>query len=182
MMKTMFMMQIYLIMLMIFISMLIISMPSYNNNIHPLFFCLLLLMYTISNSLNISVLNYTHWFSYIMFLIMIGGMMVIFLYFTSFINNAKMKINWMMFLSLPMKLMMLILFIMMLLMMNNIILPWNNKITELSLINSVYNNINYMFMYNKNISMIITMLYLLMCLTMIVKITINNKITLRKIN
>nr|ACH81773.1 NADH dehydrogenase subunit 6 [Nasonia longicornis]UVN15309.1 NADH dehydrogenase subunit 6 [Nasonia longicornis] len=180
MMKTIITLQVYFIILMIFISMLVISMPSYNN-IHPLFFSLLLLIYTISNSVNISVLNYTHWFSYIMFLIMIGGMMIIFLYFTSFINNVKMKINWMNLSSLFLKLTMLIMIIMIML-SNNILLPWNNTNMEMMLTNSIYNNINYMFMYNKNISMIISMLYLLLCLTMIVKITINNKITLRKIN
>nr|QVT11048.1 NADH dehydrogenase subunit 6 [Nasonia vitripennis] len=182
MMKTMITIQIYYIIMMIFISLLIISLPSHNKNIHPLIFCLLLLLLTIFNSMNISLLNYTHWFSYILFLIMIGGMMIIFLYFTSFINNMKMKINWTMFLSLPIKLMMLLMFITMMLLMNNTFLPWNNKVMEFFFTNSIYNNINYMFMYNKNISMIITMLYLLMCLTMIVKITINNKLTLRKIN
>nr|YP_010480558.1 NADH dehydrogenase subunit 6 [Trichomalopsis sarcophagae]UVN15283.1 NADH dehydrogenase subunit 6 [Trichomalopsis sarcophagae] len=182
MMKTLITIQIYFIMMMIFISLIILSLPSYNKNIHPLIICLMLLIYTISNSMNISLLNYTHWFSYIMYLIMIGGMMIIFLYFTSFINNMKMKINWTMLISFPIKLMTLIMFIIVMVKTMNIILPWNNYVIELINNNSINNNINYMFIYNKNISMIISMLYLFLCLTMIVKITINKKMTLRKIN
>nr|AXS65172.1 NADH dehydrogenase subunit 6 [Coleoptera sp. 11 KM-2017] len=67
---------------------------------HPISMGSLLLMQTILVSLLIGNLNINFWFSYILFLILIGGMMVLFLYMTSIASNETFKKNFLLFLPL----------------------------------------------------------------------------------
>nr|AMW67901.1 NADH dehydrogenase subunit 6 [Heterosmylus sp. YW-2016] len=64
-----------------FLSMIFIKMK------HPLSMGLILLMQTISVSLICGLISFTYWFSYILFLVMIGGMLVLFIYMTSLASN-----------------------------------------------------------------------------------------------
>nr|QES86267.1 NADH dehydrogenase subunit 6 [Diodontus polytylus] len=63
--------------------------PLMNEEIHPLNLMIILIIYSLSFSLLINFNN--NIYPYILFLIMIGGMMIMFLYFTSLINNEKSK-------------------------------------------------------------------------------------------
>nr|AND96403.1 NADH deshydrogenase subunit 6 [Onthophagus bicallosus] len=56
---------------------------------HPLTMGLMLLIQTINMAMYIGYLHYNYWFSYILFLIMIGGMLVLFIYMTSVASNEK---------------------------------------------------------------------------------------------
>nr|ALO76266.1 NADH deshydrogenase subunit 6 [Schizonycha sp. SCH01] len=56
---------------------------------HPLSLGLMLLLQTICTSLIMGFFNINYWYSYILFLIMIGGMLVLFLYMTSVASNEK---------------------------------------------------------------------------------------------
>nr|AEP27458.1 NADH dehydrogenase subunit 6 [Nanophyes marmoratus] len=56
---------------------------------HPLTFGSVLLCQTILTSLITGLLNYNYWFSYILFLIMVGGMLILFIYMTSVAANEK---------------------------------------------------------------------------------------------
>nr|AML25668.1 NADH dehydrogenase subunit 6 [Histeridae sp. BMNH 1274739] len=56
---------------------------------HPLSMTLILLMQTIIVSIQTGMVSFMTWFSYIMFLIMIGGMLVLFIYMTSVASNEK---------------------------------------------------------------------------------------------
>nr|YP_010411492.1 NADH dehydrogenase subunit 6 [Callirhopalus sedakowii]URN73823.1 NADH dehydrogenase subunit 6 [Callirhopalus sedakowii] len=58
---------------------------------HPLSFGFIILSQTILISLISGILNLDYWFSYIIFLIMIGGMLVLFIYMTSIASNEKFK-------------------------------------------------------------------------------------------
>nr|APX39310.1 NADH dehydrogenase subunit 6 [Chaetocnema hortensis] len=60
---------------------------------HPLSCGLILLIQTIEISLITGMLNYNFWFSYILFLIMIGGLLILFIYMTSIASNEKFKFN-----------------------------------------------------------------------------------------
>nr|AML25793.1 NADH dehydrogenase subunit 6 [Histeridae sp. BMNH 1274329] len=62
---------------------------------HPISMGLILLLQTILISVQTGLLTYSTWFSYIMFLIMVGGMLVLFIYMTSVASNEKFsyKIN-----------------------------------------------------------------------------------------
>nr|YP_008994049.1 NADH dehydrogenase subunit 6 [Cheirotonus jansoni]AGG19636.1 NADH dehydrogenase subunit 6 [Cheirotonus jansoni] len=56
---------------------------------HPLSMGLTLLAQTITITLTSGFLSYNYWFSYILFLILIGGMLVLFIYMTSVASNEK---------------------------------------------------------------------------------------------
>nr|QNP10042.1 NADH dehydrogenase subunit 6 [Ochthebius delgadoi] len=134
---------------------------------HPLSMGVMLLLQTILISLITGMMNFNYWFSYILFLIMIGGMLVLFIYMTSIASNEKFKFN--------MKLMMLMMFfiillLLMILMMNKNFMMMNN------FSNYIYSNQNYLMMskfYNwpSNIIMFMMIIYLFITLIAIVKIT-----------
>nr|UAA82149.1 NADH dehydrogenase subunit 6 [Micranisa ralianga] len=187
MMKPMIYIQIYLIIMIFMVHFLIFSFPTYPSKLHPLMLMLILLLLMILSSFLMNQFNNNHWFSYIMFLIMVGGMMIIFLYFTSFTSNMKMSLNWIYVTSLPIKFLMMMSFFIMYFKIMNIMLPWNNKYNEISSLVKytkfdAINNCMFIYMYNKNYSMLISIIYLLICLTLIVKIMINKKLMLRKIS
>nr|UFZ13278.1 NADH dehydrogenase subunit 6 [Corydalus sp. 3 YLJ-2021a] len=60
---------------------------------HPLAMGLLLLLQTINICLSSGLLIKTFWFSYILFLIMLGGMLVLFIYMTSLASNELFSIS-----------------------------------------------------------------------------------------
>nr|YP_002229136.1 NADH dehydrogenase subunit 6 [Corydalus cornutus]ACH89985.1 NADH dehydrogenase subunit 6 [Corydalus cornutus] len=60
---------------------------------HPLAMGLLLLLQTINICLSSGLLLKTFWFSYILFLIMLGGMLVLFIYMTSLASNELFSIS-----------------------------------------------------------------------------------------
>nr|ALO76208.1 NADH deshydrogenase subunit 6 [Trox sp. TRO01] len=60
---------------------------------HPLIMGLVLLIQTTLVSLITGFLNNNYWYSYILFLVMIGGMLVLFIYMTSVASNEKFKFS-----------------------------------------------------------------------------------------
>nr|AYW52629.1 NADH dehydrogenase subunit 6 [Elateridae sp. JWH-2018] len=60
---------------------------------HPLSMGLILLIQTILIALITGMMSNSFWFSYILFMIMIGGMLVLFIYMTSVASNEKMKFS-----------------------------------------------------------------------------------------
>nr|YP_010954690.1 NADH dehydrogenase subunit 6 [Dorcus davidis]WMW30075.1 NADH dehydrogenase subunit 6 [Dorcus davidis] len=79
-------------MMMIFIASIMpaILLPLVN---HPLSLGLLLLIQSTLIALISGWMNLTFWYSYILLLIMIGGMLVLFLYMTSVASNEKFKFS-----------------------------------------------------------------------------------------
>nr|AML26103.1 NADH dehydrogenase subunit 6 [Staphylinidae sp. BMNH 1274257] len=133
---------------------------------HPMSMGLILLMQTIIVSLITGMMNSNFWFSYILFLIMIGGMLVIFIYMTSIASNEMFNYS------------------------NSILYLSLTTINAMMLIMLIQDNyfINYFFNYNKylftlNTSlmkffnypsifiMIMMIIYLFITLIAIVKIT-----------
>lgn len=60
---------------------------------HPLSTGLILLVQTILVSISASLFKSSYWFSYILFLIFLGGILVLFIYVTSLAANEQFKIN-----------------------------------------------------------------------------------------
>nr|WON66001.1 NADH dehydrogenase subunit 6 [Carpelimus sp. 1 HFZ-2023b] len=60
---------------------------------HPISMGLILLTQTLMTSLSMNLIMKNAWFSYILFLIMIGGLLIIFIYMTSLISNKKFKFS-----------------------------------------------------------------------------------------
>nr|YP_010031607.1 NADH dehydrogenase subunit 6 [Necremnus tutae]QOV03002.1 NADH dehydrogenase subunit 6 [Necremnus tutae] len=188
--KLFIIMKIIMLISLSIISILLNSIPSHNKLIHPVIMGLILLNISILCSMNSSLTNNNHWFSYLMFLIIIGGMMIIFLYFTSFISNMKTSMKWSFIINIPLKFFFIIIFIIYFMFNFNKYLFWLSEFSEIKslmlnmkiLMNNNNMQIMYMYMYNKNFSTIISMIYLLICLTFIVKMCINKKMMLRKTN
>nr|WRO44738.1 NADH dehydrogenase subunit 6 [Falsopodabrus tridentatus] len=77
-------------MLMIVISMLSIS-PLFLS--HPLTMGLNLLIQTIAIALITGLMSLNFWISYLLFLVMVGGMLILFMYMTSIASNEKFSFS-----------------------------------------------------------------------------------------
>nr|APF47544.1 NADH dehydrogenase subunit 6 [Fornicia albalata] len=73
-----------------FSMIILIMLPSNMPKIHPIFLMIILLIYTILICLKIGSTLNNFWFSYILFLITIGGIMILIMYLTSMSNNELM--------------------------------------------------------------------------------------------
>nr|AZL93449.1 NADH dehydrogenase subunit 6 [Pristaulacus sp. ZJUH_2016030] len=82
-----------ILMMLLFSSIFIMSIPSKFLSNNPLFFTLNLFFYIIFLTLFMSINFNSFWFSFTLFLIMIGGMMILFLYFTSISPNEFFSIS-----------------------------------------------------------------------------------------
>nr|ALO77659.1 NADH deshydrogenase subunit 6 [Anaspis sp. ANA01] len=60
---------------------------------HPLSMGLILLIQTLLISLITGLFSLNYWFSYILFLILVGSMLILFIYMTSIASNEKFKIK-----------------------------------------------------------------------------------------
>nr|URT60682.1 NADH dehydrogenase subunit 6 [Bullanga florida] len=138
---------------------------------HPLAMGLTLLIQTIIISLNCGMYTYSYWFAYILFLIMLGGMLVLFIYVTSVASNELFSFSIM---SLVISMMFLLTTIIIVVFIDKSILLTNN-------IEMIKFNTNNLFLENElslnklynNPTMNITLMminYLLLTLIIIVKI------------
>nr|QGA74038.1 NADH dehydrogenase subunit 6 [Chalcophana sp. N69] len=62
---------------------------------HPISIGVALTTQTILMTMITGMMNMNFWFSYILFLVMIGGMLILFVYMTSVASNEKFKLNLM---------------------------------------------------------------------------------------
>nr|AYW52347.1 NADH dehydrogenase subunit 6 [Entiminae sp. ACP-2013] len=144
---------------------------------HPLSLGFILLLQTIVTSLMLGNLNLNFWFSYILFLIMISGMLVLFIYMTSIASNEMFKFSKNSLIFMMIFMTMLILTIQMdnyfslMELMNENILKFNTSETNLSM-NKFTNNPNWSIFF-------MLILYLLITLIAIVKIAYMKFGTLR---
>nr|AZL93513.1 NADH dehydrogenase subunit 6 [Torymus sp. ZJUH_2016035] len=160
----------------------IISIMSNNKFMHPMLMGIIMFITTMISSINLSLNFKNHWFSFLTFLILIGGMMILFLYFISFNNNMKMNMKWMFLMSIPLKSIFMFIFMFSIyLNFNKIMWIYNINDIKMSSFENKF-NLNFMYLEKKNMPSMIAMLYLLLTLSMIVKLCINKKIKIRKIN
>nr|QNG56272.1 NADH dehydrogenase subunit 6 [Platisus zelandicus] len=135
---------------------------------HPLSFGLILLIQTILCALITGLMSLNFWYSYILFLIMVGGMLVLFMYMTSIASNEKFKFSLNLFYMFN--------FLMITLIPVSYFFHFNNKIFTENFINQNYQltfplTMNkYMFLPSMMIYLMIIM-YLFITLIAIVKIT-----------
>nr|YP_010730036.1 NADH dehydrogenase subunit 6 [Ctenophthalmus quadratus]WEF75076.1 NADH dehydrogenase subunit 6 [Ctenophthalmus quadratus] len=141
---------------------------------HPLSLGFMLMIQTLWISIFIGYLSKTFWFSYILFITFLGGMLILFIYMTSLSTNIQFKFsfNYLIFM------MFLLLISYWLLMKNNsyIFMNWlNNNDSMINHVN-LFNNLNTLNMnklYNlpNNFMTILLIIYLLMTLIIVIKIT-----------
>lgn len=60
---------------------------------HPISLGLILLLQTICISIITGLINFNFWFSYILFLVIIGGLLILFIYITRVASNEKFKFS-----------------------------------------------------------------------------------------
>nr|AMH85627.1 NADH dehydrogenase subunit 6 [Drosophila mediopunctata] len=167
-------------------SLIFISSIIFINMVHPLAMGLTLLLQTILICLITGLMTKSFWFSYILFLIFLGGMLVLFIYVTSLASNEMFNLS--------IKLTMFsfsLLFILMLLTFiidknSSMIIFLNNEMENISNMNSyiLENSLSLNKLYNfpTNLVTILLMNYLLITLIVVVKITNMQKGPLRIMN
>nr|YP_010443294.1 NADH dehydrogenase subunit 6 [Anomala russiventris]UTE83822.1 NADH dehydrogenase subunit 6 [Anomala russiventris] len=156
-------------MLLILMMLSFISSLAFMFLTHPLSMGMMLLMQTIIMALTMGFFNINFWYSYILFLIMIGGMLVLFIYMTSVASNEKFQFS--------IKLTIFILFMFMVMMfliamMDPYFSDLNSIYTETSSNYKEYNMSFSKYLNYPNIMIMYMMIiYLLITLIAVVKIT-----------
>nr|YP_010620938.1 NADH dehydrogenase subunit 6 [Bundoksia longissima]WAX39269.1 NADH dehydrogenase subunit 6 [Bundoksia longissima] len=164
----------------IMMMMMLITSMMFMQMKHPLAMGMILLIQTIIMCMMSGLMSQSFWFSYVLFLVFIGGMLVLFIYITSLASNE------MFYMSMKTMLMMIIITFMML-MFAKMNLPMNNM--EMMINENIYNTENEMLnslmkLYNQPTNLITIMLasYLFLTLIVVVKITNISKGPLRQMN
>nr|APX40717.1 NADH dehydrogenase subunit 6 [Cryptocephalus bipunctatus] len=147
---------------------------------HPLTLGSILLIQTIMISLLTGIMSLNFWSSYIIFLVMIGGMLILFIYMTSIASNEKFKFSFNLLL-----LMMSIISaaIGLSLFLDKFLMTQKFKSIETF---PTQENINFELFINKfinfphNMIYMMMVIYLLITMVAIVKISSKSKSTLRK--
>nr|DAA06270.1 TPA_exp: NADH dehydrogenase subunit 6 [Drosophila grimshawi] len=167
-------------------SMIFVTSIIFINMIHPLAMGLTLLIQTILICLISGLMTKTFWFSYILFLIFLGGMLVLFIYVTSLASNEmfNLSIKLTLISSVMIFLFMLISFIIdknstTFFLMNNE-MESIQKLYSYILENSL--SLNKLYNFPTNFLTILLMNYLLITLIVVVKITKMFKGPLRIMN
>nr|YP_010225748.1 NADH dehydrogenase subunit 6 [Paratrichocladius tamaater]UDD74599.1 NADH dehydrogenase subunit 6 [Paratrichocladius tamaater] len=142
---------------------------------HPLAMGLMLLMQTFLICIISGLISKTFWFSYILFLIFLGGMLVLFIYVTSLASNEmfnfSMKILSMSLLTFT------TLFMTLIFIDKNMVMTYfmNHENESLTLMeNFIMENsltLNKLYNFPVNLTTILLMIYLFLTLIAVVKIT-----------
>nr|QXG19066.1 NADH dehydrogenase subunit 6 [Drosophila ananassae]QXG19469.1 NADH dehydrogenase subunit 6 [Drosophila parapallidosa] len=156
-------------------SLIFLTTIIFSNMIHPLAMGLTLLIQTVFICLITGLMTKTFWYSYILFLIFLGGMLVLFIYVTSLASNEMFNLS--IKLTLFSGILLFNLFLISIIIdktsisffMNNnemlSIFNNNSYITENSL------SLNKLYNFPTNFITILLMNYLLITLIVVVKIT-----------
>nr|AZL93113.1 NADH dehydrogenase subunit 6 [Aulacus sinensis] len=170
----------YIILIFILINLTIPSKFFINN---PLIMTLNLMMYIILMCMfMLNIINFS-WYSYILFLIFIGGLMILFLYFTSISPNELNMTSWNWLMKLMLKITLILIMMSMMIYNMDMYLLFinishyevtnNNQLNTLILNKNLILNLNNIMNYPLNKITLFIMLYLLLTLIIIVKMIFN---------
>nr|QNV11761.1 NADH dehydrogenase subunit 6 [Hydrobius fuscipes] len=145
---------------------------------HPLSMGITLLIQVLLVSLITGMMSFNMWFSYILFLIMVGGMLVLFIYMTSIASNEKFEYS-----NKIMLFMMMLMFLMTIsLMLDSYFIEYFNFTLE-NINNFKFNMmLTKFFNYPYNMLLMMLMTYLFITLIAVVKISKIKYGPLRQIN
>nr|WCS40546.1 NADH dehydrogenase subunit 6 [Diprioninae sp. GYN-2022c] len=141
---------------------------------------LILLIQTLMISIISGIMTLSFWYSYIIFLIILGSMLIIFIYISSLISNIKFMINkWMM-----MNLFIIIMMFFMFININKVNLLYEDTLNFSNLMelnkSTLKISLNKLFNYPTFIITFMMMNYLFITLIIVVKISNINLGSLRK--
>nr|YP_010265767.1 NADH dehydrogenase subunit 6 [Ochlerotatus fluviatilis]UIS24521.1 NADH dehydrogenase subunit 6 [Ochlerotatus fluviatilis] len=152
---------------------------------HPLAMGLVLLIQTFLISLLTGMYVKTFWFSYVLFLIFMGGMLVLFIYVTSLSSNEMFSMSLkLMFISLIMTIIFMITISIIDLSMIEMFIN-NNEMNLFNMISFMSENtlkLNKMYNFPTNLITLLLINYLFLTLLVTVKITKKNYGPLRPMN
>nr|YP_009185811.1 NADH dehydrogenase subunit 6 [Callicerus obscurus]ALO70434.1 NADH deshydrogenase subunit 6 [Callicerus obscurus] len=135
---------------------------------HPMSLGLTLLMQTLIISMITGMLAMNFWFSYILFLIMIGGMLVLFIYMTSIASNEMFSYSNKIFLMMSlMSFMLIILYMVMDMYFLNLNYIFFEQSTQF---NNLHTNLTKYFNYPSMFIIFFMIIYLFITLIAVVKI------------
>nr|YP_009488054.1 NADH dehydrogenase subunit 6 [Anopheles kompi]AWB99743.1 NADH dehydrogenase subunit 6 [Anopheles kompi] len=142
---------------------------------HPLSMGLMLLIQTFFTCLLTGVYVKTFWFSYILFLIFLGGMLILFIYVTSLSSNEMFNLSFNLIIT---NVMFMILMIFIFFFLDKSLIEHfinNSEMENINNINNlVYENIfslNKMYNFPNNLITLLLINYLFLTLLVVVKIT-----------
>nr|QTJ29941.1 NADH dehydrogenase subunit 6 [Graphium mullah chungianus] len=144
---------------------------------HPLSMGFLILMQTMLTCLLSGMLIHSYWFSYILFLVFLGGLLVLFIYVSSIASNELFQFNFLMKIIFNfMLIMILFLSIMFIYNMNWLNFYFNYEMKNMMNFFLFFNNenkINLSKLYNNQTyyMMMMMIIYLFITLVSVVKIT-----------
>nr|UZS91070.1 NADH dehydrogenase subunit 6 [Neptis raddei] len=144
---------------------------------HPLSMGLLILIQTLLTCLLSGMMINTYWFSYILFLIFLGGLLVLFIYVSSVASNELFKISLMN--KFYFSFYILLIFIFSLLFKNNLIwmnFSFNDEMNNFFNILFFNNEFNFNLskLYNEQIYFLMAMMIIYLFITLIVIVKITN--------
>nr|QYF07851.1 NADH dehydrogenase subunit 6 [Proceratium itoi] len=150
---------------------------------HPISLILMMIIYSMLIFLNISLWKENYIYSIMLFLIIISGLLIIFLYFSSLISNEKMTINWQIFYLYPM-----LIIPISFMCYNNFksFMYYQSKSYEMNPIYKInmknFYNISNIYEHPYNNFTILCMMFLLLCLILIIKLSNPKSMPMRKLN
>nr|YP_009045922.1 NADH dehydrogenase subunit 6 [Myomenippe fornasinii]CDR98405.1 NADH dehydrogenase subunit 6 [Myomenippe fornasinii] len=153
--------------LLIIPSILILSL-LFTRLIHPLSMGLTLLTQTVMISLSSGMTTYSFWFSYILFLIFLGGMLVLFIYVASLASNETFSFS---LLTFSFYFSLFFLLTMMCLFTDPVLTPHSSDISPSSYFTSSSTPFIVSWIYSNMYFTLFIVLYLLLTLIVVVKIT-----------
>lgn len=165
----------------IIIIILIILYILISNYIHPIYLLILIIIYRGFICFIISAQSYNFIYSIILFLIIIRGILIIFLYFSSLISNDQTKF----LINIPLILRFFFNTFILFYIIKYFNYPnynFNETLPSFQLNNNIFNNIIHIFSHPYRNITIICILYLLFTLFTIIKICSIKSSTLRKLN
>nr|ALO64852.1 NADH dehydrogenase subunit 6 [Andrena flavipes]UPX88730.1 NADH dehydrogenase subunit 6 [Andrena flavipes] len=166
-----------------FMALLVLSMmimvisSTLMNFIHPLMLILILVIYTIMNLLLMFFFTSMSMYMYMIFISIVGGMMIMFLYFTSMINNYPSKIK--------MNESIMIIYLIIITLLTLFVYAYTPDHSEFYLNNKFNMNnifIYKIYLYPLSLMTVVTTLNLLYCLYLTIKMCSSKYLPLRKIN
>nr|WDE73772.1 NADH dehydrogenase subunit 6 [Stenopelmatus sp.] len=144
---------------------------------HPLAMTLLILIQTMLICMVTGMISQSFWFSYILFLVFLGGMLVLFIYITALASNEMFNIPTK-FLLITISIMMVFIMIFMLIdkSFTSIMLMNSDMITTIDNLNLLNNEstLSLTKLYNKPTDFITLLLVMYLFLTLIAIVTITN--------
>nr|BAD32652.1 NADH dehydrogenase subunit 6 [Orthetrum melania] len=154
------------------VTLMIINSLMFSSMMHPMNMGITLLLQTIMMAILMGLMSYSSWFSYILFLVFLGGMLVLFIYMTSIASNEMFKKTSYFMVMSAMLFIMMLLFIM-------LMDPFMYTMSTTSMLTNNMDSSNMIMspLYNNPISVITVfmVLYLFLTLIVIVSLTKFNK-------